>query len=90
MKPSPARRVIRESTAYSAGRAVVDIFLALSLVGTAIVVWWFFTFSNQETWAVIYLSSAIAGLIFNVILREALHALFDLADCNLRDVRSLE
>ena len=90
MKPSLARQIIRESTAYRAGRAVADLFFALSLVGTAIVIWWFFTYSNQETWAVIYLSSAVVGLILDVILREALHALFDLADCSLRDLRSPE
>lgn len=85
MKPSHARDILRERTAYTAGRAFNNVILFLSLLGSGLLILAAFApgISLPDYLAAI----AIANALFCILLWAALHALFDIADAALVNVK---
>ena len=89
MRPGLSKEIVRNATAYAAGRAAVDILLVLHWIGTLLLLVLFFTYYRAQQKEVDLFPASVAvgvSVIWAVLafaLRELAHAVFDLADCAL-------
>jgi len=89
MRPGLSKEIVRNATAYAAGRAAVDILLVLHWIGTLLLIVLFFAaYRAKQSEFDLLTNSLIVGsaVIWSVLafaLRELAHSVFDLADCAL-------
>lgn len=89
MRPGLAREIVRNSTAYSAGRSLANgLMVGYILAGFIVAVWLLRIHGLPETpedllaCAGPFLAVVVGGTVA-VLLRELAHAVFDMADVAL-------
>lgn len=88
MKPKLARKIVRADTAYGAGRSLIDLMFALSILGAAFVIGIdagaFGAEQQPQTVQILYGAAVVLDCLLWLLIREIVHALFDLVDSALR------
>lgn len=94
MPPKLARKIVRENTAYHAGRQAVDILLFLnaliSMLGEIFTIFLIYKMEsiNVRDTSTAYTIAVAFVLLLNLVsvvaIREFIHSIFDMADCALK------
>jgi urea transporter len=81
---------IRKETEYERARAIIDGVRTLSYIGTVIaVIIAVVAILCDQIWAgIVIVCGAVSSLVFIILVREALQAIFDIADCALNRHRN--
>jgi len=88
VKPERTREIIRDQSSYKLARHIVDGFLMAELVGVVCaVVWVCIEQSHQPEPSKWFIAAVCCGAVvvtaLEILQRELLHGIFDIADCAL-------
>jgi hypothetical protein len=86
MRPTISRDTLRRNTAYSGGRAVANVILLLSCLGSLLIIGVVVIRAQRgplQELDIILLSSGVVGVLATWLTTAVANAIFDIADASL-------